>query len=70
MISAFDLPSQILSNEIREVNKDFLVGILEKAENPIFEAMLGSKGFVTKGKRWRLPALYPKAHRIILRLHQ
>ena len=50
MISAFDLPSQILSNEIREVNKDLLVGIIEKADHPIFKAMLGSKGFVTKGK--------------------
>jgi len=50
MIRAFDLPSQILSNEIREVNKDLLVGILEKADNPIFKAMLGSKGFVTKDK--------------------
>lgn len=50
MTGAFDLPSQILGNEIREVNKDLLVGILEEAHNPIFKAMLGSKGFVTKGK--------------------
>jgi hypothetical protein len=50
MNSSLDLPSQILSNEIRTVNKDLLVGILQKADNPIFKAMLGSRGFVTKGK--------------------
>jgi hypothetical protein len=50
MIGVFELPSKILSNEIRVVSKDLLVGILEKADNPIFKAMLGSKGFVTKGK--------------------
>jgi hypothetical protein len=50
MISILDLPSQILSNEIRSVGNDLLVGILEKADHPIFKAMLGSKGFVTKGK--------------------
>ncbi|MDD4162324.1 MAG: hypothetical protein PHW87_07565 [Methanothrix sp.] len=50
MIGSFDLPSQILSNEIRAVGKDLLVGILEKADNPIFKALLGSSGFVTKSK--------------------
>ena len=50
MINDLDLPSQILNNEIRMVGKDLLVGILQKADNPIFEALLGSKGFVTKGK--------------------
>ncbi|MBN1236764.1 MAG: hypothetical protein JW999_12075 [Methanotrichaceae archaeon] len=50
MISVLDLPSQLLNNEIRTVNKDLLVGILQKADNPIFKAMLGSRGYVTNGK--------------------
>lgn len=45
---AFDLPSQILSNAIRAINRDLLVGILQIADNPIFEALMGSRGFVTK----------------------
>jgi hypothetical protein len=45
-----DLPAKIQNGSIRAAGKDYLVGILEASEHPIFEAMRGSEGFITKEK--------------------
>jgi len=58
LIRAFDeklaltleLPAKLQNGSIRAAGKDLLVGILEASEHPVFKAMLGSKGFITKEK--------------------
>lgn len=46
MMSVFDFPGQLMRNEIRMVGKDFMAGILYEADNPLFKAIEGSKGFM------------------------
>ena len=47
---ALHLPEKIESGLIRAVGKDLMMGILEEPDNPLFQAILGSRGFVTRGK--------------------
>jgi hypothetical protein len=48
MMSVLDFPGQMVRNEIRVVREDFMVGILYEADNPLFKALVGSRGYVMK----------------------
>jgi hypothetical protein len=48
MIDIFDLPGQVLRNEIRMVKEDFMVGVLYESDSPLFKAIEGTRGFVMK----------------------
>ena len=47
---ALHLPEKIDSGLIRAAGKDLMLGILQEPDHPLFQAMLGSRGFVTRGK--------------------
>ena len=47
---ALHLPEKIESGLIRSAGKGLMLGILEEPDNPLFQAILGSRGFVTRGK--------------------
>jgi len=50
LAQALRLPEKIEGGLIRAVGRDLLLGVLQEPESPLFQAMLGSRGFVTKGK--------------------
>lgn len=50
LAQSLHLPEKIDSGLIRAAGRDLLLGILQEPKNPLFEAMLGSRGFVTNDK--------------------
>ncbi len=44
------LPEKIESGLIRAAGRDLLLGVLQEPDNPLFQAMLGTRGFVSGGK--------------------
>jgi len=50
LAQALRLPEKINSGLIRAAGRNLLLGILQGPDHPLFEAMIGSRGFVTKGK--------------------
>ena len=49
-VHSLQLPEKIESGLIRAAGRDLMLGILDEPYNPLFQAILGSRGFVTKGK--------------------
>lgn len=50
LAKALDLPGKLQSGSIRAAGRDFLVGVLDSPQNPVLEALQGSRGFLTEDK--------------------